>query len=160
MGVSAPPMDPTQGGGLGGLGGGASAGGGQGTLILQQVQQLLAQLMQSETDPNIQQGVGELLKAIDPLMQAIGQNDAQAMNSGLNTPGGALPPMGGAMPPEGSPAEEAGESPAAESSEDKTFSGAKKAAMANFKGKGHFSKKGSKGENLQTQKTKNRTKGK
>lgn len=142
-----------------GGGGGAppSAGGGQGALILQQVQQLLAQLMQSETDPNIQQGVNELLKAIDPLMQAIGQNDAQAMNSGLNTPGGA-------MPPPGSPAEEAGESPSFEASENegaeaKSFKGAKKAAMANFGSKGHFSKSGSKGEKLQTSKTKNRTKG-
>jgi hypothetical protein len=157
MGVSAPPVDPTQ----GGLGGGASAGGGQGTLILQQVQQLLAQLMQSETDPNIQNGVGELLKAIDPLMQAIGQNDAQAMNSGLNTPGGGLGPDMGGLPPEGSPAEEAGESPSQEAAEGggKGFGGAKKAAMANFKSKGHFSKKGSKGENLQTQKAKNRAKG-
>lgn len=148
MSVSAPPADPTQ---MGGGGAPPSAGGGQGTLILQQVQQLLAQLMQSETDPNIQQGVQELLKAVDPLMQAIGQNDAQAMNSGLNTPGGAMPPpdMGGG----GGGPEMGGPPP-------KSFKGANKAAMAMFGEKGHFSKSGSKGESLQTDKTKNRAKGK
>lgn len=137
------------------MGGGASpsAGGGQGTLILQQVQQLLAQLMQSETDPNIQQGVNELLKAIDPLMQAIGQNDAQAMNSGLNTPGGAMPPPD--MSGGGGPDLSGGGAPPPSS-----FKGANKAAMANFGSKGHFSKSGSKGESLQTAKTKTRTKGK
>lgn len=150
MGVSAP--DPTQ------MGGGApaSAGGGQGTLILQQVQQLLAQLMQSETDPNIQQAVGELLKGIDPLMQAIGQNDAQAMNSGLNTPGGAQPPSGPAGP------DLAGGSRSSEGDmggPPTTFKGAGKAAMATFKEKGHFSKSGSKGESLQTDKTKRRLQG-
>ena len=151
MGVSAPPVDPTQGGG----GAPPSAGGGQGTLILQQVQQLLAQLMQSETDPNIQQGVQELLKAIDPLMQAIGQNDAQAMNSGLNTPGGAMPPPGGPDMGGGAGPPDMGGGPPP-----KSFKGANKAAMANFGSKGHFSKSGSKGEQLQTDKTKNRTKGK
>jgi len=112
--------------------------------------------MQSETDPNIQQGVGELLKAIDPLMQAVGQNDAQAMNSGLNTPGGAMPPPGiGAGGPDLAGGTESSEGPPPS-----TFAGAKKAAMANFGAKGHFSKSESKGEQLQTDRTKNRLKAK
>lgn len=157
MSLSAPPAAGPPGGGAPPP---ASAGGGQGTLILQQVQALLAQLMQSETDPNIQQGVQELLKAIDPLMQAIVNNDAQAMNSGLNNPTGNVGPAGpdlagGTQSSEGAqnPLGDMGPPP-------KGFGGARKAAMANFGSKGHFSKSGSKGEQLQTDKQKNRAKAK
>jgi hypothetical protein len=40
----------------------------------------------------------------------------------------------------------------------KTFGGAKEAAMANFASKGHFSPSAGKGEELETEKTKNRKK--
>lgn len=133
------------------------AGGGQGVQILQQIQQLLAQLMQTESDPGVQKAAQAMLQLVDPLMQAVGQSDAGNMTSGISNPGG--PNLGGGGM-EGSPAEEASESPAVESSEGgpTTFKGAKKAAMANFGSKGHFSKSGSKGERPQTDKSKNRLK--
>jgi hypothetical protein len=110
--------------------------------------------MQAESDPGVQRAAQAMMQLVDPLMQAVGQSDAGNMTSGISNPGA----------PEGSPAEEAGESPAVEASEDEgpspsTFKGAKKAAMANFGSKGHFSKSGSKGEMPQTDKSKNRLKG-
>jgi|SRR5450755_2142355 len=151
MGIGAP--DPSGGGGdpTGGMMPPGGAGGGQGVQIIQQIQQLLAQLMQTESDPGVQKAVQSMLQLCDPLQQAIGQADAGSMSSGIANPGG---------PPEGSPAEEASEPPAEAAAEgDPTsFGGASKAASANFKAKGHFSKSGSKGETLQTDKTKNRNK--
>jgi hypothetical protein len=116
---------------------------GQTAQILQQVQQLLAQVMQNEPDPQVQDAVNTMLKMSDALMQAVGAHDTQDMSSGLNNPGA----------PEGSPAEEAGESPATEAAEDqgtggksppKTFKGARSSAMSKM------------GKSMQTPKTKNR----
>lgn len=163
---------------------------GQGTQILQQVGDLLAQLAQQETEPTIQRAIMSIMKQMDPLMQLVGQDDQQDMSSGLATPNGpgAGSPMGGAglglggagpagpMPPGGPPVPGSpmpggppdlgggmsSEGPAsgpggpAEEPTPKTFAGAKKAAMANHAEKGHFSKSGSKGENLRSDKQKNR----
>ena len=156
MGISAPPVDPT--GGMGGGGGmppPGGAGGGQGVQILQQIQQLLAQLMQTESDPGVQKAVQAMSSLIDPLMQAVGQADQGNMTSGISNPTGPIsgPDLGGGS--ESSEGEIGGAEPPS-----KSFGGAKKAAMANFASKGHFSKSGSKGETLQTDKAKNRAKGK
>lgn len=155
MSVTAPPGgDPT----AGGLMPQGGAGGGQGVQILQQIQDLLAQLSQVESDPGVQRAVQSIQGVIDPLMQAVGGADQQDMTSGLANPGGDA---SGGMPP-GGPAEDAldgGADDASEGPPPKGFGGAKKAAMANFGKKGHFSKSGSKGEQLQTDKTKNRLKG-
>lgn len=147
MGVSAPDptqmaMAPPQGG----------AGGGQGVQILQQIQDLLSQLGQVETDPGVQRAVSSMQQLIDPLMQAVGANDAQNMQSGVANPTG---PIGGGAPTDLPGAGESSEGPKG-GRESKSFGGAKKAAMANFAQKGHFSKSGSKGEQLQTEKQKNR----
>lgn len=152
MGISAPPADPTAGGAGGGMMPPGGAGGGQGVQILQQIQQLLAQLLQAESDPGVQKAAQAMMQLVDPLMQAVGQTDQGSMNSGIANPTGDA---GGGMPDAGGPEPDAddmgGGAPA-------SFGGAKKAAMANFKSKGHFSKSGSKGESLQTDKTKNRNK--
>lgn len=129
------------------------AGGGQGVQILQQIQQLLAQLMQTESDPGVQKATQAMLQLVDPLMQAVGQADQGSMNSGISNPTGPPDLSGGAGDlGGGTESSEGGAGPSLPSS----FGGAKKAAMANFKDKGHFSKSGSKGEKLQTDKTKNR----
>lgn len=156
MGVSAPDptmaMAPPQGG----------AGGGQGVQILQQIQDLLSQLGQVETDPGVQRAVNSMQQLIDPLMQAVGANDAQDMQSGLANPTGPITGGGGVgdlsdLPGAGESSE--GPKGGRESQEPpKSFKGASKAALANFGSKGHFSKSGSKGEQLQTEKTKNRNK--
>jgi hypothetical protein len=126
------------------------------------VQGLLAQIMQNEPEPAIQRAVNAMLQMTDDLSKVLGRNDQQDMMSGLNTPGGAMPP-GGALPPGGGPGGPdlsggtiSSEGPATPPT---TFGGAKKAALANFASKGHFSPSGSKGEALQTAKTKNRLKG-
>jgi hypothetical protein len=132
---------------------------GQSSQILQQVQGLLAQIMQNEPEPAIQRAVNAMLQMTDDLSKVLGQNDQQDMSSGLNTPGGAMPPGGpggGLGGPDLSGGTESSEGPATAPT---TFGGAKKAALANFASKGHFSKSGSKGEALQTEKTKNRLKG-
>jgi hypothetical protein len=121
---------------------------------LQQIQSLLAQIMQNEPEPAIQRAVSAMLQMTDDLSKVLTVDDQQDMMSGLNTPGGAAPPGG---PPALAGPDLAGgtrssEGPASAT----TFGGAKKAAMANFAEKGHFSKSGSKGEQLQTDKTKNR----
>lgn len=132
------------------------AGGGQGVQILQQIQQLLAQLMQTESDPGVQKAAQAMLQLVDPLMQAVGQSDAGNMTSGIANPGGpAGPDLGG----ESLSSEGGSDTGADEGSPPSTFKGAKKAAMANFGSKGHFSKSGSKGETPQTDKSKNRLKG-
>jgi hypothetical protein len=154
MGVTAPPVDPTGGAGPG-AGPGPGPGPGQSSMLIQQVQGLLAQLMQNEPEPAIQRAVGAMLQMTDDLSKVVGQNDQQDMTSGLNTPGGAMPPGGGVGGPDLAGGTMSSEGPASAS----TFSGARKAAMDNFSSKGHFSKSGSKGQALQTEKTKNRTKG-
>lgn len=161
MGLTAPPAgaDPTGGMGGGGgdptQGGGGMPGPGQSSVLLQQVQSLLAQIMQNEPEPAIQRAVGAMLQMTSDLGKVLGQNDQQDMTSGLNTPGGAMAPGGGIGGPDLSGGTQSSEGPASSPS----FAGARKAAMANFAEKGHFSKSGSKGEQLQTAKTKNRTKG-
>lgn len=130
-----------------GGGGGNASPGGQDAQTLMQVQQLLAQVAQSQQEPHIQRAISSMLQLLDPLIQAVGANDTQDMSSGLNTPNG---PEGAAPPDDGSGG---GASPS-------TFGGASKAAAANFADKGHFSKSGSKGEELQTDKAKNRAKAK
>lgn len=159
MSIGAP--DPS-----GGAGGGGAmtmappqggAGGGQGVQILQQIQSLLAQLAQTETDPGVQRAVNSMSQLIDPLMQAVGASDQQNMTSGVANPTdptggmGAGPDTMGSLPGAGGGSE--GTKGGAEPS---SFKGASKAAAANFADKGHFSKSGSKGESLQTDKQKNR----
>lgn len=148
MGMTAP--DPAQ---MGPAAADPGAPPGQSAQLLQQVQDLLAQVMQSESDPDVQNAVGSILQVLEPLMQKVGGNDAQQMQSGLNTPGGPPPDMG-APAPDMSAMGGGGPPPPAT-----TFSGAKKQAMDKFKSKGHFSGSTSKGEKPQTNKTKNRTKG-
>jgi hypothetical protein len=131
-------------------------GPGQSSQLLQQIQDLLSQIMQNEPEPAIQRAVGSMLQMTQDLGQVLGRNDQQDMMSGLNTPGGAAPPMGGGMAgPDLMGGTRSSEGPATGGG----FPGAKAAAMANFREKGHFSKSGSKGEQLQTEKTRNRLKG-
>jgi hypothetical protein len=130
------------------------AGPGQSSQLIQQVQNLLAQIMQNEPEPAIQRAVNAMLQMSQDLSQVLGRDDQQDMMSGLNTPGGAVPPTGAG--PDLAGGTESSEGPTGEPT---TFGGAKKAAMANFAKKGNFSKTGSKGEPLQTEKTKNRLKG-
>jgi hypothetical protein len=144
---------------MGGMG--AGPGPGQSSQLIQQVQALLAQIMQNEPEPAIQRAVNAMLQMTDDLSKVLGQNDQQDMQSGLNTPGGAMapggpPPGGGVGGPDLSGGTISSEGPATPPT---TFKGANKAALANFKSKGNFSKSGSKGEELQTEKTKNRLKG-
>ena len=122
------------------------AGGVGGAQILQQIEQLLMQLAQSEPEPQIQQAVSAIGQQVSALQQVVGKDDMQDMQSGLANPGGS-----GGMPP-------GGEEPAA-AEEPKSFAGAKKAAMANFKEKGHFSKNTPKGETPESEKSKNKKKG-
>lgn len=142
MSLGAPDPSGGMGGGMPAMPGAAGgAGGGQGVQILQQIQDLFAQLAQAEPDPAVQRAVQTLSKPLDMLMQVVGGNDTQNMTSGLANPSGGSPS------PEGSPAEEAGESPAVEASEgppSKSFKGASKAAAAQKKKTGSYSK-GSKG---------------
>lgn len=161
---AAPGGDPTQGGSP--LAGGG-AGGGQGVQILQQIQGLLQQLAQTEQQPAVLQAVNAMGKLMDPLMQAVSQSEGGpggSMSSGLADPtgGGGADMTGAPAGPDsaggGGYSSEGGSTDSAPPS--KTFGGARKAAMANHAEKGHFSKSGSKGEQLQTDKTKNRTKGK
>lgn len=141
---------------------GGGAGGGQGVQILQQVQDLLSQLLQTTQQPAVQQAVNSMMKLVDPLMQAVGAEESGpsgSMSSGLANPTGSGSPDETSAPagPDnmgGSGYSSEGNAPS------KSFGGAKKAAMANHAEKGHFSKSGSKGEQLQTDKQKNRTKGK
>jgi hypothetical protein len=158
MGLTAPAPDPTAGGDPT-QGGGAAPGPGPGqsSQLIQQVQALLAQIMQNEPEPAIQRAVGSMLQMTDDLSKVLGRDDQQDMTSGLNTPGGAVAPGGGGLGgPDLSGGTQSSEGPATSPT---TFGGANKAAMANFGEKGHFSKSGSKGEALQTSKTKNRLKG-
>lgn len=165
--IAPPPgaADPSTGLGGGG-GGGGGAGGGQGVQILQQIQDLLSQLGQVESDPAVQRAVSSMQQLVDPLMQAVGSSDAQDMTSGLSNPGGpgdASADAGGGAPDMSGmgglgAGPDDGSGGGAEAPPSKSFGGAKKAAMANFGSKGHFSKSGSKGESLQTDKTKNRNK--
>jgi len=153
VGLTAP--DPTQGGGAG-----PGPGPGQSSQLIQQVQDLLAQIMQNEPEPAIQRAVNAMLQMTQDLSQVLGRNDQQDMMSGLNTPGGGPSPVpptgGGAGGPDLAGGTQSSEGPTPEPT---TFGGARKAAMANFAKKGNFSKSGSKGEALQTEKTRNRLKG-
>jgi hypothetical protein len=123
------------------------------------VQGLLAQIMQNEPEPAIQRAVGAMLQMTNDLGRVLGRNDQQDMLSGLNAPGGAVaPPQGpaGLAGPDLAGGTRSSEGPASAT----TFGGARKAAMQNFRTKGHFSPSGSKGEALQTEKTRNRLKAK
>jgi hypothetical protein len=112
--------------------------------------------MQNEPEPAIQRAVNAMLQMTDDLGKVVGADDQQDQMSGLNTPGGAASPMGPAIGgPDLAGGTRSSEGPATAT----TFGGARKQAMANFAEKGHFSKSGSKGEQLQTEKTKNRAKG-
>jgi hypothetical protein len=152
----------------------AGAGGSGGAEILQQIEALLAQLAQSEPEPEIQQAVTQMSKQAEALQQVVGKSDEQDMQSGLANPGGA-PGMGGApgaepelpgagggapAPPEG---DGGGEHHVVEvhigvPGGAKSFKGANKAAMAHFADKGHFGSE-PKGETPQTERTKNKAKG-
>lgn len=156
---------------------------GQGTQLLQQVGDLLGQLAQQETEPTIQRAIMGIMKQMEPLMTLVGQDDQQDMSSGLATPNGPAAGNGPGPPTPGSPPPGPGGSPmpggppdvgGAMSSEGiggldpsaggggeppKTFEGAKAAAMATHRDKGHFNPHGAKGEEQETDKTKNRKKG-
>jgi len=90
---------------------------GQGAMILQQVGDLLSQLAQSETEPQIQRGIMQVMKQLEPLMPLVAADDQQDMTSGLNTPAGPPgglpggPPNGGGGPPGGPPGMDLGAGP-------------------------------------------------
>lgn len=157
--AEAPPAAP---------GGGAvepPGGGGQSAQILQQIQMLLVQLGQSEPDPEVQHLVQQAMQPIQALEGVVGKTDEANAMSGLHNPGGE-----GGEGVEGAGAEPAGGSGGGEhhvvevhigvpAGGPKTPGDAKKAAMANFKEKGHFSGSTPKGVAPQTDRTKNRAKG-
>lgn len=155
-------------------GGGAIAGGGgaQSAQIVQQIEQLLAQLAQSEPEPQIQSLVQQVMGPIQQLQQAVGQ-DTQEDMSGV--PGGEAEEGTGAGAAGGMPAAGEAGGGAPEGTEgggehhvvevhigvpggQKDFKSANKAAAANFKAKGHFGS-GPKGSPPETQKAKNKAKG-
>lgn len=153
-------------------GGGAVApGGGASAQTVQQIMMLLTQLGQEEPDPQIQHLVQQAMQPLQALETAMGKDDEGDAMSGLHNPGGpgggeeAEPggapggPAGGAMPG-GEPG--GGEHHVVEvhiGVPSKSFGGAKKEAMDNFKEKGHFSRSAPKGAPPQTERTKNKAKG-
>lgn len=155
----------------------AGQGGSGGSQILQQIEGLLAQLVQSEPEPQIQQAVQTISKQVEALQGVIGKDDEQDMQSGLANPtgGGAMPAAGGAegaeepqLPGAGAPGGDAGGGDHHGVAEihikmqpggPKTFGDAKKAAMAHFGEKGHFDPNTKKGETPQSQRSKSKAKG-
>jgi hypothetical protein len=152
--------------------------GGQGAQILQQVEGLLTQLAQSEPEPEVQQAIQGILQQVQPLMQLVGKDDMQDMQSGLNNPSGPPPgEEGGEMPggaggqelpsgggAEGAPSPGGGDEGATHHVEihitpAKTFAGARKQAMATHAQRGHFSQHTPAGERPSTDRTKNKAKG-
>ena len=158
------PMAPPEGG---------TAGGGQSAQILQQIEELLMQLAQSDASPEVQSAVQELSSGVEALQQVVGSQDMQNMQSGLNNPGAPGEGAAGLGLGEagGSPAEEAGESPTEEGAEGgptheveihirpSSFKGARQAAMATHRERGHFDRSTPKGKTPQTDRTKNKAKG-
>src|SRR5437879_1752052 len=149
-----------------------AAGGAQ---IVQQIEGLLAQLAQAEPEPVIQRMIQEIQKPIEQLQQVVGKDDMQDMHGGgMEGVGGMGGGMGGAaaggMPSptgEGGGELPSGAGGASEGGEpgglvihikpggSKSFGGANKAAMANFRQKGHF---GSGSEAPETERTRNKAK--
>lgn len=155
------------------------AGGGQ---ILQQIEQLLAQLAQEQPDPQVQHAIKGIQQQVEPLQQIVGGQQGQNMQGGLNNPGapgeqapppGGMPGMnagGGAgaeeAPPAGGPgggAPHGGATPVlaihVAPGGPKSFGEAKKAAMATHAERGHFDKNTPKGETPSTPRTKAKAKG-
>lgn len=155
----------------------AAGGGGGGAQILQQIEDLLNQLVQSEPEPEIQQAVQGMMQQVQDLQQVVGQDMGQDQGEGLGgaPAGGGMPEPGGAggqeeMPPSpgGAPAPEGGagggEGPTHEVEihirPTGGFKGARKAAMATHAERGHFSKTTPKGETPQSDRSKNKAKSK
>jgi hypothetical protein len=157
---AAPSNDPTAGGSP--MAGGG-AGGGQGTQIIQQIQGLLQQLGQATQQPAVQHAIDAINQVLGPIAQAVGAEESGpqgSMSSGLANPTGGDGSTQSSAPAGPDNMGESGRSSEGTKAGPSSFAGAKKAAMANHAEKGHFSKSGSKGEQLQTDKTKNRTKAK
>lgn len=154
-------------------GGGGGAGGGQSAQLLQQITQLLTQLAQEQSDPQVQEAVKGMMDQATQLEGVVGQNDVAAMQGGLHNPGGEEEPLaepGGGAAPGGdvgqseigggdSGGDHGGAEIHVKIAPPKSFSGAKKAAMSTFGEKGHFDPKGEKGKAPTTQKSKNKAKG-
>lgn len=169
MGAPAPEAPPAAPGG-----GAIAGGGGQSAQLVQQIEGLLMQLAQSEPDPQIQHLIQQLSEPIQQLQQVVGKDDTEDMSSGLHNPGGEEAPGGaggaaGGAPMPGGAGAGAGEGAGGEhhvvevhigvpSGGPKSFGDAKKAAMANFKEKGHFGS-GPKGSPPETERAKNKAKG-
>lgn len=150
----------------------AGAGGSGGAQILQQIQSLLAQLVQAEPEPEIQQAVQTMAKQAEALETVVGKSDEQDMQSGLANPtgGGGLAGAGGAEEPGAEPSmgADAGGNDHHGVAEihikmapggPKSFGDAKKAAMAMHAEKGHFDPNTPKGETPSSPKSKNKAKG-
>lgn len=140
---------------------------------MQQIQSLLAQLVQMEPEPEIQQAVQTMSKQAEALEGVLGKDDEQDMQSGLANPtgGGAPSPAGGPeeLPGAGAPGGDAGGGEHHGVAEvhikmtpeggPKTFGDAKKAAMAMHAEKGHFDPHTPAGETPSSQKSKSKAKG-
>lgn len=155
-------------------GGGAVAGGaGASAQTVQQIVMLLTQLAQEEPDPQVQQLVKAMMQPAQALEQVMGKDDEGDAMSGLHNPGA---PGGEEAEPGGAPGGglPGGDASGAEPGEgggehhvvevhigvpSKSFAGARKEAMSNFKEKGHFSRSAPKGAPPQTDRTKNKAKG-
>lgn len=156
----------------------AGQGGSGGAQILQQIEGLLAQLAETEPEPEIQQAVQQMAQQVEALQTVVGKEDAQDMQSGLANPtgGGALPGAGGAEEeglPGGAAAPEVGGAAPGGSDHHgvaevhikmspggpKTFGDARKAAMAQHKASGHFDKNTPKGQTPSSERSKNKAKG-
>ena len=160
---------------------------GEGSQILEQIEGLLAQLAQSEPEPEVQRAIQGIQKQVEPLQQVLGAQDIQNQQGGLANPtgggagamGGMPAPGGAGMPTGAEPPEELPEGGAAGGAPPsggdhhgvaeihikmapggpKSFGDAKKAAMAMHGEKGHFDPHTPKGETPSTPKTKAKAKG-
>lgn len=145
--------------------------------ILQQIEGLLAQLAQSEPEPEVQRAIQGIQKQVEPLQQILGAQDAQNAQSGLQNPTGGAGAAGGAPGGEEEEGAGAGAPPPANGAGGgaggehhvleihigaggpKTFADAKKAAMAMHGERGHFDPGTPKGEMPSSAKTKAKAKG-
>jgi len=134
---------------------------GGGAQIVQQIESLLMQLAQQEPEPAIQRMIRDVQQPIEALQQVVGRDDTEDMAAGEGEMMGGPPGgEGGATPPEGA---EGGKGPALVihigAGGPKDMGTARKAAMANFRSKGHFNPKGQPGEEQATERTRAKQRG-